>query len=233
MDASGMRAFEEELQQAVSLGTTIMAASFDGGVVLGADSRTSTGSYVANRVTDKLTPLADRIYVCRSGSAADTQNLSRYVQWFLEQHRMELGEDPSVHTAARLAQQMAYQNKDLLQAGLIIAGWDRREGGAVYAIPLGGTLVKVPFSISGSGSAYIQGLTDRLWRPSMSEDECHAFVVKSVAHAIARDGSSGGCVRTVVITKEGVKRRFLPHPQVPQTYGELPHPQPATAVGAV
>ena len=33
-----------DLQQAVSLGTTIMAASFDGGVVLGADSRTSTGS---------------------------------------------------------------------------------------------------------------------------------------------------------------------------------------------
>jgi hypothetical protein len=29
-----------------------------GGVVLGADSRTSTGSYVANRVTDKITPLA-------------------------------------------------------------------------------------------------------------------------------------------------------------------------------
>ena len=30
--------------QAVSMGTTIMAASFDGGVVMGADSRTSTGS---------------------------------------------------------------------------------------------------------------------------------------------------------------------------------------------
>ena len=48
--------------------------------MMGADSRTSTGSYVANRVTDKITQLADRIYICRSGSAADTQNLSRYVQ---------------------------------------------------------------------------------------------------------------------------------------------------------
>ena len=53
--------------------TTIMAACYKDGVVLGADSRTSTGSYVANRVTDKLTKLTDRIYVCRSGSAADTQ----------------------------------------------------------------------------------------------------------------------------------------------------------------
>ena len=35
----------------------------------------------------------------------------------------------------------------MLQAGLIVAGWDKHEGGAVYAIPLGGTLIKVPFTI--------------------------------------------------------------------------------------
>lgn len=35
---------------------------------------------IANRATDKITPLTDSIYICRSGSAADTQNLSRYVQ---------------------------------------------------------------------------------------------------------------------------------------------------------
>lgn len=189
--------------------------------MLGADSRTSTGSYVANRVTDKLTPLSEKIYVCRSGSAADTQNMSRYIQWFLEQHSMELGEDPDVHTAARLAQQMSYQNKNALQAGLIVAGWDEVEGGSVYAIPLGGTMVKVPFTIGGSGSAYIYGLTDKAWRPNMTQEECKAFVVRSVAHAIARDGSSGGCVRTVVINKDGVFRDFLPHDQLPKTYGEL------------
>ena len=38
-----------------------MAAAFDGGVVIGADSRTTTGSYIANRVTDKLTQLV-RLY---------------------------------------------------------------------------------------------------------------------------------------------------------------------------
>lgn len=143
-------------------------------------------------------------------------------QWFLEQHRQELGDEPAVATAARLAQEMAYQNKNFLQvrgggvavragvgsraravlvggsgaragagrvwgaaraaapasrpsalprpsacppqAGLIVAGWDRHEGGAVYAIPLGGTLVRVPFTIGGSGSAYITALCDKLWR---------------------------------------------------------------------
>ena len=41
--------------------TTIMAVEYDGGVVMGADSRTSTGSYVANRVSDKITYVHDKV----------------------------------------------------------------------------------------------------------------------------------------------------------------------------
>jgi 20S proteasome subunit beta 1 len=71
----------------VSTGTTILAVPFDGGVVVCADSRTSTGSYVANRVSDKLVQLSEYIYCCRSGSAADTQALTDYVHYFLNQWR--------------------------------------------------------------------------------------------------------------------------------------------------
>ena len=59
----------------------------------------------------------------------------------------------------------------------------------------------------------------------MSEAECQAFVVKCVSHAIARDGSSGGCVRTVVINEAGVQRQFLASPQIQQTFGELKTPE--------
>ncbi|KIY49850.1 hypothetical protein FISHEDRAFT_65218 [Fistulina hepatica ATCC 64428] len=38
-------------------------------VVIGADSRTKMGSYIANRTTDKLVHVHDRIYCCRSGSS--------------------------------------------------------------------------------------------------------------------------------------------------------------------
>ena len=48
--------------------TTIMACVYDGGVVLGADSRTSTGNYVANRASDKITQVVDNVWMCRSGS---------------------------------------------------------------------------------------------------------------------------------------------------------------------
>jgi 20S proteasome subunit beta 1 len=59
-------------------GTTIVACLYDGGVVIGADSRVSTGTYVSNRASDKITPLWDNVYLLRSGSAADTQVVSDY-----------------------------------------------------------------------------------------------------------------------------------------------------------
>ena len=43
------------LKEAVDLGTSIMAVAYDGGVVIGADSRTSTGVYISNRASDKIT----------------------------------------------------------------------------------------------------------------------------------------------------------------------------------
>merc|ERR1712112_132002 len=54
------------MNEEVSTGTTLVAVEFKGGVVIGADSRTSMGTWVANRVTDKLTPVTDSIFCCRS-----------------------------------------------------------------------------------------------------------------------------------------------------------------------
>lgn len=147
-----------------------MAATFEGGVVLGADSRTSTGNFVANRAADKITPLADKVWICRcgnaarsrrwatsyaqcpvwtsadscylpaprgalstassdrrrrSGSAADTQNVSWNVSHALEQHCQATQEPVDVRTAASIVQQVVYRYKDHLQAGLIVAGWDK------------------------------------------------------------------------------------------------------------
>ena len=125
------------------LGTSIMAVAYNGGVVLGADSRTSTGSYVANRVSNKLTPISDYIFCCRSGSAADTQAIVEIAQYYLSVHSVETNEQPLVNTAATSLRNLCYQNKDRLMAGLIIGGWDKVLGGQVYCITLGGTKVSL------------------------------------------------------------------------------------------
>lgn len=173
------------------------------------------GSYVANRVSDKLTALTDRIYCCRSGSAADTQALSDYARLQLAQHAIVKGGAPTVAVAAKLFRSMCYTNKDRLLAGIIVAGWDARDGGSVYEIPLGGTCVRQQLAVGGSGSSYIMGFLDATFRVGMTRDEALAFVRAALAHAMARDGSSGGVIRTVVINADGVTRDFVAGNKLP------------------
>merc|ERR1719161_1666791 len=103
-----------QAEEAVKTGTTIMAVAYNGGVVLGADTRTSTGDYVANRASRKISRVHERVFCCRCGSAADTQALTKFVQHYLGMHAVELGDNPTVNTAASLFQLIAYNNKDNL-----------------------------------------------------------------------------------------------------------------------
>mmetsp|Transcript_46585 Transcript_46585/g.93250 ORF Transcript_46585/g.93250 Transcript_46585/m.93250 type:complete len:220 (+) Transcript_46585:26-685(+) len=198
-----------------ALGTTIMAVEFDGGVVMGADSRTSTGTYVANRVSDKITSVGDKIFVCRSGSAADTQAVVDIIRLYLQMHSLEINKEPEVPTAANLLNQVCYSNKDRLMAGMICAGYDERNGGKVFSVPLGGGVFEHPFVIGGSGSGYIYGFCDSNFRKGMSKQECQQFVKNAVSLAMWRDGSSGGVIRLVTITKDGVEKEMVSGEKLP------------------
>ncbi|KAM3281754.1 proteasome subunit beta type-6 [Capsicum chacoense] len=210
-----------DVDQPHSMGTTIIGVTYNGGVVLGADSRTSTGMYVANRASDKITQLTDNVYVCRSGSAADSQIVSDYVRYFLHQHTIQLGQPATVKVAANLARLLSYNNKDMLQTGLIVGGWDKYEGGKIYGIPLGGTVLEQPFAIGGSGSTYLYGFFDQAWKEGMTQEEAEKLVVTAVTLAIARDGASGGVVRTVTINKDGATRKFYPGDSLQLWHEEL------------
>jgi len=199
-------------------GTTIMAVSYgeglEGGVVIGADSRTSTGTYVANRATDKLDQVADRIFVQRSGSSADTEAVADMVRYYLKINEVEVGQEPAVATAANLLKDIIYNNKDRLCAGMMVAGWDPYKGGSVFHISVyAGSLVKEKWAIGGSGSSYIYGLCDNEYKEGMTAEEARAFVIKGLGAAMARDGSSGGCVRLCTINKTGAHREFVPNAQ--------------------
>ncbi|XP_017776868.1 PREDICTED: proteasome subunit beta type-6 [Nicrophorus vespilloides] len=206
------------MDAAHSTGTSIMAAEFDGGVVIGADSRTTTGAYIANRVTDKLTKVTDNIYCCRSGSAADTQAIADIVSYHLNFHSMELGTQPLVETGAAVFREMCYNYRDSLMAGILVAGWDSRKGGQVYSIPIGGMCVRQAVSIGGSGSSYVYGYVDANFKEGMKKEECVDFVTNTLSLAMARDGSSGGVVRLGIITKDGVERRVKLGTELPKFY---------------
>jgi 20S proteasome subunit beta 1 len=128
---------------------------------------------------------------------------------------METGREPTVKTAAHLMRRLCYEHKNQLMAGVIVAGWDPVEGGSIYSIPLGGSCIKVPFAMGGSGSTYIWGLVDSEFRPDLTALESRTLVKKLLAHAMARDGGSGGSIRTVLVTPDGNDRDYTGGNQLP------------------
>ncbi|EFN54460.1 hypothetical protein CHLNCDRAFT_31571 [Chlorella variabilis] len=204
-------------------GTTVVAVCFDGGVVVGADSRVSTGTYISNRASDKITPLADNVYLLRSGSAADTQAVADYVRYFTEQHEMQLQRTPGVRTVAQLVREMNYQYKHLVGA-MIVAGWDEDEGGQVYGCPIGGTISREPWTTDGSGSTFIWGFLDSEFKDGMGRQDAEDLVAMALALAMSRDGSSGGVIRLVTVSKEGATRRLITPEEHPVFWDEIPAP---------
>lgn len=109
----------------------------------------------------------------------------------------------------------------------------------VYSVPMGGMMVRQPFSIGGSGSSYIYGFVDVSYKPGMSKEECLTFTANgkvppapgpkradfwggvtllcfclpsslaALSLAMDRDGSSGGVIRLAAITRDGVERKVI------------------------
>lgn len=81
----------------------------------------------------------------------------------------------------------------------------------MYSIPLGGSLHKQSYAIGGSGSTYIYGYCDANWKEDMAEEDGVNFVKGALREAIKWDGSSGGVIRMVVLTRQGAQRHlYLP-----------------------
>lgn len=126
---------------------------------VGADSRTTTGAYIANRVTDKLTRVHDTIWCCRSGSAADTQAVADIVQYQLGLFAMLNGKPPTTQTAAAIFQEICYSNKDQLRYANGVL--DQGERGAVTV-----RLWDVDTNCSKCRLNY-RGMGRAIWRPGV------------------------------------------------------------------
>ncbi len=195
-----------------------MAITYDGGVLLGADSRTSSGAYVANRVADKIWPIANNIFALKAGSAADTQFLLTNTKNYVDQFAIEYGDKPLVKVASRVLQQYQYEYKDHLSAAVIICGVDKIEGPQIYSVGMGGSVMKQNIVLSGSGSAFIYGYCDTNYKTNMSRQDAKQFIKNAITLATHRDNSSGGVIRMVDVTMDGYTRDFI-------SYNEMDYPE--------
>jgi 20S proteasome subunit beta 1 len=219
----------------VSMGTTLVALKFDKGVVVAADTRTSVSGYVSNKFARKINVLVDTsdasCAICRSGSAADTQFLARHAKNEFEysrQWRYQL-DPPSVSQVAHYLRDKMRSESEPLQASLICAGYDKDNNngdgeGRIFGILPGGSLWEEEvFCVSGSGSTVLMGHLDSLKLDSSnlySEEEAIGLVTKLLRLSIARDGSSGGLIRIMVLKQGGVQELTV-YPEA-QTSRELP-----------
>ena len=60
-------------------------------------------------------------------------------------------------------------------------------------------------SAGGSGSPYVFGVLEDLYKEDMSADEGIDLAVRAVGAAIGRDSASGGMINVAVIDKNGFK----------------------------
>lgn len=212
----------------ISLGTTLVALKYDGGVVVGADSRTSTSMMVSNKFAKKINVIVDSedtsCVICRSGSAADTQLLARATK---EEFRSRFWRynirHPTVSQVSHFLRSFmrSASSSRTYQASLICAGRDD-SGGKIFSIATDGGAMweEEVYCVSGSGSTFLIGYLDSLRLDSSrlySEDQAIRMVLELLKLSIQRDGSSGGVIRIMILKKGGVEER-------------VEHPEPAAKV---
>ncbi len=67
--------------------------------MLGADTRSTSGTTVADKNCEKIHYIAPNIYCCGAGTAADTMNVTAMISSSLDLHRYATGRKSRVVTA--------------------------------------------------------------------------------------------------------------------------------------
>ena len=125
--------------------------------------------FVANPCSDKLEPLHQRIYCQRSGTAAHTSTIARYVRHYIDMQGNELGNFPPVESAASIMREIIFNNRNHLSASMICSGWDPYKGYQIYSVNQTGFKDTGNYAVSGSGSVFIMGFLDANYKPEMSK----------------------------------------------------------------
>ncbi|CAL1525912.1 unnamed protein product [Lymnaea stagnalis] len=189
---------------AYKTGTTIAGIVFKDGVVLGADTRATEDTVVADKNCAKIHYLSDNIYCCGAGTAADTEMTTQMISAELELHRLNTGRKPRVATANRLLKQMLFRYQGYIGAALVLGGVDVT-GPNLYSIWPHGSTDKLPYVTMGSGSLAAMATFEDRFKPDMNREEAMKLVRDAIAAGIFNDLGSGSNVDLCVITKDKVE----------------------------
>ncbi|XP_004342897.1 proteasome subunit beta 7 [Capsaspora owczarzaki ATCC 30864] len=193
-----------KVPKATKTGTTICGVIFKHGVVLGADTRATNDTIVAQKNCQKIHYIAPNIYCCGAGTAADTEQSTKMIASQLELHRLTTGRKSRVVTACRLLKQMLFKYQGNIGAALVLGGVDIN-GPTLYSIHPHGSTDKLPYVTMGSGSLAAMAVFEAGYRPDMEEADAVKLVRDAIAAGIFNDLGSGSNVDVCILTKDSTQ----------------------------
>jgi proteasome beta subunit len=199
--------------------TTIVAATFPGGVVMAGDRRATMGNIIAQRDIEKVFPADEYSCVGIAGTAGLAVEMVRLFQTELEHYEKIEGSTLSMDGKANRLSALIRGNLGMAMQGLAVvplfAGYDRRsEQGRIFSYDVtGGRYEETAFHSVGSGSMFARGALKKLYRDDLSEQDCVTAAVQALYDAADDDSATGGpdLARRIfpvvsVITADGHRR---------------------------
>ncbi|CAI0457065.1 unnamed protein product [Linum tenue] len=183
-------------------GTTIVGLIFQDGVILGADTRATSGPIVCDKNCEKIHFMAPNIYCCGAGTAADTESVTDMVSSQLQLHRYHTGRESRVITALTLLKKHLFNYQGHISAALVLGGVDCT-GPHLHTIYPHGSTDTLPFATMGSGSLAAMAVFESKYKEGLNKKEGIKLVTEAICSGIFNDLGSGSNVDVCVITKVG------------------------------
>jgi proteasome beta subunit len=181
-----------------SHGTTIVAATFPGGVVMAGDRRATMGNIIAQRDIEKVFAADEFSIIGIAGAAGLAVELVGLFQVELEHYEKIEGAPLSLVGKANRLATMIRLNLGLAMQGLVVvplfAGWDElTEEGRIFSYDAtGGRYEEHAYFSVGSGSVFARGSLKKLYRPDFDADEAALAVIQALYDAADDDSATGG-----------------------------------------
>jgi proteasome beta subunit len=183
-------------------GTTIVAATFDGGVLMGGDRRATMGNLISSRDIEKVYPADSYSVIGIAGAAGIAIEMVRLYQVELEHYEKIEGLTMSLDGKANRLAQMIRGNLGAALQGLAVvplfAGFDldAAEGvspGRIFSYDVtGGNYEERGYATVGSGSLFARNSLKKTWRPGLAADAALRTLVESLYDAADDDSATGG-----------------------------------------
>ena len=206
-------------------GTTIVAATFAGGVVMAGDRRATMGNIIAQRDIEKVFPADEFSVVGIAGAAGLAVEMVRLFQTELEHYEKIEGSTLSMDGKANRLAALIRANLGLAMQGLAVvplfAGYDLvADQGRIFSYDVtGGRYEETAFHSVGSGSLFARGSLKKLYRDDLDAEGAVTALVQALYDAADDDSATGGpdLTRRIfpvvhVITPDGGRR--LPDEEV-------------------